>query len=297
MKFNQSLLILFAVLMASSAVSAQDVSVDQLKQMIENSTQNLTTYSYSRHADTNLLYTNATIDRGFSAVKITEGKVDLVNQTGYWDSNLADRTSGQVLTWDGYLVNGTEYWKEGQNWTTSTRMNRSRLLEDYNEIPGEVNLIRYSNLTIVGSEMVAGEETYKLAGSPMGPIYRGMIGLQLLVAYIPSSFPLPEDIREGRLVLSRTGLMNNSNITLTAWITKDNALLKRLDINSSLTVSPQILNISAPNYMITSKINESTVYSDFGAPVNIELPSVAQNQSGGVRAVDYRWSLFGSVRP
>ncbi|HWQ20364.1 MAG TPA: hypothetical protein VN455_11345, partial [Methanotrichaceae archaeon] len=144
---------------------------------------------------------------------------------------------------------------------------------------------------------VQGVDTYKLVGTPMGPIYRGMIGLQILVAFTPSPFPLPEDLRRGMLVLSRTGLMNSSNITLTAWVTKDKALLKRLDINSSLTVSPQILNISAPSYMIMSKINESTVYSDFGAPVKIELPSVALNQSSGIRAVDYRWALFGSVRP
>lgn len=297
MKFNQSLLILFAVLMTSAAVSAQDVSINQLTQMMENSTQNLTTYSYSRYADTNLLYANATIYKDFSAVKITSGKVDLVNQTGSWDSNLADKTSGQVLTWDGYLVNGTEYWKEGQNWTAFTRMNKSRLLEDYNEIPGQVNLVRYSNMKIVGSEMVQGVDTYKLVGTPIGPIYRGMIGLQLLVAYVPSPFTVPDDIKKGSIVLGRTGLMNNSNITLTAWVTKDKAMLKRLDINSSLTISPKILNTSAPNYTIVSKINESTVYSGFGAPVKIELPNVPQNQSSSARAVDYRWALFGSVRP
>ena len=143
-------------------------------------------------------------------------------------------------------------------------------------------------------------DTYKLVGSPIGPIYRGMLGLQLLVAYIPSPFPVPVDIRRGRIVLIRTGLMNNSNITLTAWVTKDKALLRRLDLNSSLAVSPRILNESAndsESYTIVSKINESTVYSDFGAPVNVEPPSVPQNQSNRVRAVDYRWALFGSVRP
>jgi hypothetical protein len=40
-----------------------------------------------------------------------------------------------------------------------------------------------------------------------------------------------------------------------------------------------------------------TVYDSFGAPLKIKLPEEAQKQSAPVRGVDWRWAIFGSVRP
>lgn len=297
MKINKSLLVLLAILTTSMVVSAQEVNMNQLEQMMENSSENLTTYTYMRSADSNILYTNDTIHKEIDLVKFTDGKVDLVNQSGWWSANLTDKSSGKVLTWDGYFVNGSEYWKEDQNWTKFIVRNEALIMEDYNEIPGQVNLIKYSNMKIVGRENFQGEEVYKLVGSPIAPIYRGMIGLQLLTSYLASPFPLPEKLMRQTLDISNTSLMNNSNIVLTAWVSENDSLLRRLDINSSLNITPQILNISSPNYMIKSTINESTVYSNFGSPLKIELPNDAQNASFRMRGTDWRWAVFGSVRP
>ena len=297
MKFNRLLLALIAVLAASVIVSAQEVNVTQLKQTMENSLGNLTTYTYMRSAETDILYTNNTIHKEINLVKSTNGEVDLVNQSGLWNSNLTDRSNGNVLTWDGYFVNGSEYWKEGQNWTRFFVRNRAEVLEDYNEIPGQVNLIRYSNMKIVGSENFQGVDVYKLVGSPILPIYRGMIGLQLLTAYIGSPFPLPQRLLRRSLDISRTSLLNNSSIVVTAWVSKNDSMLRRLDINSSLNITPRILNITSPNYTIKSTISESTVYNNFGSPLKIELPAGVPNESFRLRTVDWRWALFGSVRP
>ncbi len=297
MKINKSLLVLLAILTTSMVVSAQEVNVDQLKQMMENSSENLTTYTYTRSSESDIIYTNDTVHKEVNLAKATYGKVDLVNQSGLWSANLTDKSSGKVLTWDGYFVNGSEYWKEDQNWTKFIVRNEAQIMEDYNEIPGQVDLIKYSNMKIVGRENLQGEEVYKLIGSPIAPIYRGMIGLQLLTAYIASPFPLPEKLMRRTLDISNTSLMNNSSIVLTAWVSENDSLLRRLDINSSLNITPQILGISSPNYIIKSTINESTVYSNFGSLLKIELPNDAQNASFRMRGTDWRWAVFGSVRP
>ena len=297
MKSNRMFLVLIAILAASVVVSAQEVNVTALKQTMENSLGNLTTYTYTRSAETDILYTNNTIHKEINLAKSTNGEVNLVNQSGMWSSNLTDLSNGNVLTWDGYFVNGSEYWKEGQNWTRFYVRNKAEIMEDYNEIPGQVNLVRYSNVKIVGSENFQGEDVYKLVGSPILPIYRGMIGLQLLTAYIGSPFPLPERLLRRTLDISRTSLLNNSNIVVTAWVSKNDSSLRRLDINSSLNITPQILNITSPNYTIRSTINESTVYANFGSPLKIELPAGVPNESFRLRATDWRWALFGSVRP
>jgi len=297
MKIDQSLIIMIAILTSSTQVLAQDVRIDQVKQMMEKSDVNLTTYTYSRFAESNILYTNESIQTNFSASKVTEGKVDLVNQSGWWSSKLTDEDSGDVLTWEGYFVNGSEYWKEGQNWTKFSINDTARIMEDYNEIPGQVVLINFSNMKIEGSEKFEGVDCYKFVGSPMDMIYKGMIGLQLIAAYLPSPFPLPKELRNQTLDIRNTSLLNSSSIVLTAWVSKDKSLLRRLDINSTLTITPEILNISSPNFKIVSSINESTIYENFGLPVDIELPKDAQNVSFRMIGTDWRWAVFGSIRP
>ena len=297
MKFNQSLVIMLAILATATIVSAQEVSVDQLKQMMEKSAGNLTTYTYLRSAESDLRYSNSSLKTEFNAYKATDGKVDLLNKTGWWSSKLTDEESRKVLTWDGFFVNGSEYWKEGQNWTKFTVNDTARIMQDYNEIPGQVNLIMFSNMKIVGSEKFQGQDSYKLVGSPKESIYDGMVGLQLLAAYFPAPFQLPAKLKNRTLEINSTSLMKNSHIVLTAWVSKDKSLLERLDINSSMAITPKILNISSPDFRIESTINESTVYSNFGSPLKIELPKEAQNTSYRSMGMDWRWAVFGSVRP
>jgi hypothetical protein len=297
MKFNQSLVIMLAILAAATIVSAQEVSVDQLKQMMEKSAGNLTTYTYLRSAQSDLRYSNSSLKTEFNAYKATDGKVDLLNKAGWWSSKLTDEESRKVLIWDGFFVNGSEYWKEGQNWTKFTINDTARIMQDYNEIPGQVNLIMFSNMKIVGSEKFQGQDSYKLVGSPKESIYDGMVGLQLLAAYFPAPFQLPAKLKNRTLDINSTSLMKNSHIVLTAWVSKDKSLLERLDINSSMAITPKILNISSPDFRIESTINESTVYSNFGSPLKIELPKEAQNTSYRSMGMDWRWAVFGSVRP
>ncbi len=298
MKLDKLLLMFIAVLVASVVVSAQEASIQQLKQTMEKSAENLTTYAYSRSAEAKLLYTNDSIYKEYDAVKVTDGKVDLANQSGWWNSKLTDEENGNILTWEGYFVNGSEYWKEGKNWTKLTVNNTSQVLQAYNELPGQVNLIKYSDTKIVGIERMQGEDYYKITCSPIKSIYTGIIGLQLLAAYFPSPFPLPDKLKNGTLDIGNTELMNNSRIVLTAWISKNDSILRRLDINSSLTITPKTLIISSPDFSIMSTMNESSVYSSFGSPVAIVLPKEAQSASSSrMIGADWRWALLGSIRP
>ena len=297
MNFEKGLLMLLAVLTVVAMVSAQDVSVDQLLQMMENSDENLTTYTYTRDAESRMLFSNESLHEEFDAAKTTEGKVNMVDQEGWWDAKLKDRKNGETLTWEGYFLNGSEYWKEGQNWTKFIVNDKARIMDDYNELPGQVDLIKYSDMSIVGQEIFEGEEYYKLTGTPLGPIAEGIIGLQLVASYFPAPFPLPEELESRSFNMSETELYNNSRIELTAWVSKNTSLLKRLDINASLAVSPEILKITAPDFRIESILNESTIYQNFGSAVKIELPKDAQNESIRREGTDWRWAAFGSVRP
>jgi hypothetical protein len=70
-----------------------------------------------------------------------------------------------------------------------------------------------------------------------------------------------------------------------------------MDIKSSLTITPSILNITSPDFRIQTAINESTVYSNFGSPVQIVLPPEASNVTFRTTGTNWRWAVFGSVKP
>ncbi len=297
MKINRFIIALTAILIASMIVSAQEVNIGQIKQMVQKSASNITAYTYIRSSENSILYSNESVNTSFIADKVTQGKVNLPGQSGWWSSNLTDKNTGRVQMLQAYFVNGSEYWNQGQNWTKFETNDPARIMEDYNELPGQIALINYSNMRIIGSETIGGVDSYKLMGSPIDTIYKGIIGLQLINAYLPSPFAPPNELRNQTLDIGNTSLVNNSDIIITAWVSKNDSLLRRIDLNSTLTITPEILNIASSNFKIVSRLNESTVYRDFNSPIKISLPEEAKNSSSRIIETDWRWAVFGPVRP
>ncbi len=296
MKIFQTIIV-FISLLCLPVVFAEDISVDQLKLIMTASADNLTTYTYTRSAESNIIYSNESLQDKFDAVKATKGKVNLTAQSGWWSHQLTDIGTGQVLTWQGYFLNGTELWKEGDNWTQFIITDTDAVMEDYNELPGQAALLSYSNLSITGTESIDGEDCYKLAGEPIPLIKENILGTQIFAAYLSSPFPLPDEFDNKNFDLDNTSIRNNSNVSVTAWISKQTSLLRRIEIDSNLKLTPSILNIEEQNFTIQSDLRERTDYSNFGDSVQIVLPPESQNQSPRMKGVDWRWAIFGLVVP
>jgi len=296
MKLGLAFIALFSLLILSAAF-AQDVSMDSLKQMMTQSVENLSTYTYTRTQEVKISYSNDSLNKSFDAVKATQGRVNLTAQAGMWSQQLTDKGSGEVLTWDGYFVNGSEYWKEGQNWTKFNITDTAAVMADYNELPSEIELLNYSQLEIVGTESYGGEDCYKLVGTPIPMIVQTILGVQLFASYLTSPFPLPDDFSNKSFDFDNTDLLGHSSVTVTAWVSKKTSLLRGIEIDSSLAITPMILNITEPNFRIESELKEITSYENFGETVQIVLPAESQNQTMRMKGADWRWAIFGLVEP
>jgi hypothetical protein len=294
---NVLMIIAFISLLSLPNVFAEDASVDQLKQMMTASADNLTTYTYTRSAESTIIYSNESFQDEFAAVKDTNGKVNLTSQSGWWSHQLTDNETGQVLSWQGYFLNGTEYWKEGDNWTQFIIDDPVAIMEDYNELPSQVALLIYSNLSITGAENIDGEECYIIAAEPIPLIKETILGTQIYAAYLSSPFPMPDEFDNKDFNLDNTSISDNSNVTVTAWVSKQTQLLRRIEIDSSLTLTPSILNIEEQDFTIQSTLKEQTDYGNFGESVQIVLPSESQNYSPRTKGADWRWAIFGLVEP
>jgi hypothetical protein len=296
MKFYLVLIVLLSLLIIPAALG-QEINVDQLKEKSTQSADNVTTYTYSRTSESEIDYSNDTFEEALDLEKNTEGKVNLTAQTGWWSHNLTDEENGDVLTWQGYYLNNSEYWKEGQNWTKFNLTDPKAVMDNYNELPSQVGLISYSDMKLAGTENIDGIECYKLAGTPLSPIEKTILGVQLFASYLGSPINLPDDLENKSFSFDKTKLLDNSNVTITAWISKDTYLLKRIEIDSDLTITPSILNIEEPNFKIVSTLHEVTNYENYGASVQITLPSDAENLSYRTEGADWRWAVFGLLEP
>lgn len=276
---------------------AEDVSVDQLKQSMTASADNLTTYTYTRSAESTIDYSNKSLQDKFSGIKATEGKVNLTTKAGWWSHILTDNASGEILTWQGYFSNGTEYWKEGDNWTQFIIDNPDEIMADYNEIVSQVALLSYSNLSIIGTEAVDGEDCYIIAADPIPVIKETILGTQIYAAYLASPIPMPDEFESKNFDLDNTSIRANSNVSVIAWVSKQTSLLRRMEIDSSIALSPSILEIEEPDFAIKSALKERTDYGNFGEAVQIVLAPESQNNTPRTKGADWRWAVFGLVEP
>lgn len=276
---------------------AEDVSADQLKQLMTASADNLTTYTYTRSTESTIDYSNKSLQDRFSAVKATKGKVNLTAQSGWWSHILTDNSSGEVLTWQGYFTNGTEYWKEGDNWTQFIIDNPAEVMEDYNDLVSQVDLLSYSNLSIMGTEAVDGEDCYIIAADPIPVIRETILGTQIYAAYLDSPIPMPDEFDSQDFDLDNTSIQANSNVSVTAWVSKQTSLLRRMEIDSNIAISPSILKIEEPDFAIKSTLRERTDYGNFGETVQIVLPPESLNNTPRTKGADWRWAVFGLVEP
>ena len=278
-------------------VFAEDVSVDQLKQMMTASANNLTTYTYARSAESTIIHSNESLQDKFAAEKATNGKVNLTAQSGWWSHQLTDNGTGQVLSWQGYFLNGTEYWKEGDNWTQFIIDDPDAVMADYNELPSQVALLNYSNLSITDAQTIDGEDCYIIAAEPIPLIKEAILGTQIYAAYLSSPFPMPDEFDNKNFDLDNTSILGNSNVSVTAWVSKQTYLLRRIEIDSSLTLTPAILQIEEQDFTIQSTLQERTDYGNFGDDVQIVLPLESRNYSPRTKGADWRWAIFGLVEP
>ena len=285
------------LLLCFSVAFAEDISANQLKQMMAASADNISTYTYTRSAESTIDYSNKSLQDKFSAVKATEGKVNLTAQSGWWSHILTDNASGEVLTWQGYFSNGTEYWKEGDNWTRFIIENPQGVMADYNELVSQMALLSYSNLSITGTQAIDGEDCYVIAADPMPAVKETILGTQIYAAYLASPIPMPDEFDRKDFSLDNTSIQANSNVSVTAWVSKQTSLLRRMEIDSSITLSPSILKIEEPDFAIRSTLRERTDYGNFGETVEIVLPPESQSNSPRTKGADWRWAVFGLVEP
>jgi hypothetical protein len=251
-----------------------DLNASALRSMVVDSSAKLESYSYSMEMVQNIdlvdlstgeaqrLYTRS-IGLGFT--NMTDRALKLVMASLTYEKG--DEENSTAIALEEYLLNDTMYIKMDGNWTVVKLPAAAAAWSQQNTMEQQVNMFKQSDLTVMGSEIVDGQDCYKVRAKVDMSAYAGQQSGGM-ASYMPISST------------NDTDLFRNVTLNVYYWITKDEYLLKKMDMLEVFTLDPQSLGLPAkgPERQEMRIISEtSMLFEGFNESVNIVLPPEARN--------------------
>jgi len=177
-----------------------------------------------------------------------------------------DEGNSSAMALDEYLINDTLYLKVDGNWTAMKMPAVADAWSQQNTMTQQLKMFNQSRLSLIGSEMVEGQDCYKVqAVIDMSTVADQLSG------EVESLVPLQS--------MNYSELFRNMNLDVYYWITKDTHLLKKTDVLETFTVTPQSLGVPAnesegQEMRINAEV--SMLFEGFNESVNIKLPAEAE---------------------
>lgn len=167
-----------------------------------------------------------------------------------------------------YLIKDKKYTKMDGKWTKSmvSEPISPFVFDEQNKLKGLADLINGSNVEVIGTETVDGQECYKLNVKPDLDTARSILAAQAFTVQssVPGSLPIVrfKDLSES------DPLLRNADITYTVWLTVDKHIPKKMIGEISFALTPDSMKVGSkgiPNFRIDADIEDTLTLSDFNA--------------------------------
>ena len=250
-----------------------DMNASALRALVVDSSAKLESYSFSMEMVQNIdlvslssgeaqkLYTRSL---GFGFTNMTTRALKLVMASLTYAKG--DEENSTAVALDEYLLNDTIYIKMDGNWTIMKLPAAAAAWSQQNTLEQQVNMFNQSDLALIGSETVEGQDCYKVRAKVDMRTYAGQLSGEL-GSYLPVTST------------NNTDLFRNMTMDVYYWITKDTHLLKKTDVLEVFTLTPQSLGlpVTGPERQ-EMRINStiSMLFAGFNESVNIVLPAEAR---------------------
>ncbi len=266
------LLCSFAALGQTNNSSFDEPMTSALQALVVESSANLESYCFSMEmeqkidminfasGDTQKLYTRSF---GYGMANMSDRALKLSMATLTYAKGDEDNTSAIAL--EEYLINDTIYMKMDGNWTALKLPSVANAWSQQNTMAQQVEMFNQSRLSLIGSEMVEGQDCYKV---------RAVINMSTMADQLSGEATSLVPIES----MNYSELFHNMSLDVYYWISKDTHHLKKTDVLEIFTMAPQSLglpsNESGDDEMrVISEV--SMIFEGFNEAVNIKLPAEA----------------------
>ena len=220
-----------ALLLCISAASSQtngtaleEINASNLQSLVVDSSTKLESYRFSMDLEQNIELVNLssgetqklfTRSFGFGSANMTDHALKLVMASlAYADG---DEDNSTAIALEEYLINDTIFLMVDGKWTSIKMPAVASAWSQQNNMEQQVNMFNQSNLSLIGSEIVDGQDCYKVSAD----IDMGSFADQLS-GQVASYMPMES--------MNYTDLFRNMSLDVYYWITRDTHLLKRTDV-------------------------------------------------------------------
>ena len=269
------------IVFAMNSAESQTDEIEQIKQNVVAAAADVETYFET----TETIFTTKIINDSITneTVSITVTNM-LFNQSipAYAKTVVVeDQKDGiqENASSESYFLDGTLYIRLEDNWSSLTP-EEGFTVDDANDLIQNSVIIQNASLVLMGTETLDGVEYYKLNVVPEESVLSLVVGAQLASALIqsPLSLNITDLFNLGVTLAYDEDITNSDTLVWTAWIGKDNSLLKRFAYEFNTTITAEKLDLAdeMPNFSL--KIDNAFLaeYSNYDQPVKIILPEEAK---------------------
>ncbi|MCX6669512.1 MAG: hypothetical protein NTV25_06880 [Methanothrix sp.] len=255
-----------------NSITSEELNASELQDLVANSSAKLESYRFTME-----------MEQSIDLVSLTSEETQRLSlrTLGFCSANVTDRAMKMVLAsitvpegddknvtaaaMEEYLLNDTVYLKMDGNWTALRLPGVAEAWSLQNTMDQQVDMLNHSHLTLQGSEIVDGQDCYKLLVDIDTTSFADQLAEQTgsYLSLQPMNF---------------SSLFRNMTLQACYWITKDMHLLKKTEVWESFIVNPRSLGLSvneSENLEMSVNTTVTLLFSGFDQRINIELPAEA----------------------
>ena len=266
------LLLLALMVVAFSGCVEEKPSAEELKAMMIESVEEIETASFAVDTDQTIKVinnseTNRTLrTMTFETRSVGEGVLNVTDRAMKMTMTTAtssEETGEIVSEMEMYMKGDTMYTNIDGNWTKMPGM-PEEMWDQQNQVKTQAELLNASEIELVGSEKVNGEDAYKVKVVPDTETFTMILNQQM------GSMPL--------YTMNMTEIFEESEMEWTTWISKESHLPLKNQVALDLTLTADMMGLpvgEVGDVEMEIESDSTVIYSNYNEPVVIEVPEEA----------------------
>ncbi len=261
------------MVIAFSGCVEEKPSPEELKVMMIESVEEVETAAFAVDTDqtikvVNQSETNRTLrTMSFETRSVGDGELNVTARAMKMTmTTTSSEDMGEVVSkMEMYMQGDTMYTNVDGNWTRMPGMPED-MWDQQNQVKTQAELLNASEIKLVGSEKVNGEDAYKVKVVPDTETFTMILNQQM------GSMPL--------YTMNMTEIFEESKMEWTTWISKESHLPLKNQVALELTLTADMMGLpvgETGEIEMEIKSDSTVVYSSYNEPVIIVVPEEAVN--------------------
>jgi len=260
------LLALVLIIVVLSGCVDKDLNTKDLNTLMANSGKNLESYRFVTETVQEIeSMKNSTQASTLVIRSLDEGAVNLTAQNMSISTSKSASSGSEALPsmqQEVYVIRDMAKVKLDGNWSQAALQDAKYFWALQNVAEKQDILLNSSQLVLSGSETIEGQDCSRIEVIPDRKAYESVL-FEQLGSVLPLAY------------MNLTKLYKSSTVNWTLWVSKDDGLPRKENVNMVFSVTSEIMELpddQIKDFMLKIDLNTTTLYMDYNQPLLITLP-------------------------